>query len=457
MPDRAMDASDRAEDRGDPAHGQDGVAGGSRARHDRDEHGGDRDGGGADGGGQRDGGQGGGGRGGDGRDSGGSRINADGDNGRDGDEKNDGDDQEAAQAAGRRRPLWPVVLGVVVLLGFIGVVLAIILVPTSKVWTDDAYVMVHYASVAPRIAGQVTAVGADDNDVVRAGRTLVQLDDRDQRASLAVARATLARDQAQFRDAIANIGRQPSLIAQQSAQAGAIEAQIALARANQTRYRNLARTGAGTQQSRQTADTTLAADQAQLKGAEAATDAARHQLDVLRAMADADRATIAADAAQVRRAELTLSYTRVPAPLDGTVTQRSVQVGDYVSPGGVLMSLVPLDGLYVVANYREVALAHVLPGQHVRVHVDAYGIDLDGIVQGIPPASGEIYSPIPSNNATGNFTKIVQRLPLKILIAPNQKLARLLRAGFSVETTIDTHLADVVALQRDASGRVTAR
>ncbi len=356
----------------------------------------------------------------------------------------------------KRRPVWPILLALLVVASFVAIVLVIVLTPTADVWTDDAYVQVHYASVAPRIAGQVVAVAADDNDHVHASQKLVQLDDRDQRVSLETAEATLARDHAQFQDAIANVARQPSVIEQQSSQIQSLAAQLVLARQNQTRYRNLASTGAGTEQSRQSADATVAELNASIAGAHAATDAARHQLDVLRAMADADRAQIRGDEARVRQAQLTLSYTRILAPLDATVTERSVQVGDYVSPGGVLMSLVPLDRLYIVANYREVALRHVLPAQHVRIHVDAYDIDLDGVVQGIPPASGAIYSPVPPNNATGNFTKIVQRLPVKIVVTPGQDLARLLRAGFSVETTIHTGLANVAGQQAHASGRVTA-
>ncbi len=380
------------------------------------------------------------------------------DDNKDGDDKAEDKkkDQDKKKDGDKPRPVWPFLLAAVVVVAFVGVVLAVVLVPSQGVWTDDAYVQVHYASVSPRISGQVAAVAVDDNDVVDAGRLVVQLDDRDQRTSLANAEAMLARDQAQFRDALASIARQPSVIGQQSAQVGSLDAQIALARANQNRYRNLASTGAGSQQSRQTADATLAQEEAQLQGARASTEAARHQIDILKAQADADRATIAADEAQVRQSRLTLSYTRIPAPLRGTVSQRGVQVGDYVGPGSVMMSLVPLDQLYVIANYRELALKHVLPGQHVRIHLDAYDVFLDGVVQGIPPASGQIYSQVPSNNATGNFTKIVQRLPVKILVSPNQPLARLLRAGLSVETTIDTHLVDVAALQAHSDARVTA-
>ena len=357
----------------------------------------------------------------------------------------------------QRKPRWPWVAAGVVVLGFIGVVLAIIFVPGNTVWTDDAYVMVHYASISPRLSGQITAVGVDDNDPVRRGELLVQLDDRDQRISVAGAQAALARDVARYRDALANVVRQPSFIAQQDSTVLSIEAQLTLARANQARYTRLARTGAGTEQSRQAADASLAEDQARLAGAHASADAARHQLDVLRATSEAAHATIASDQAQVRQARLDLSYMQIRAPLDGVISERSVQVGDYVTPSSTLMTVVPLDRVYIVAQYREVALRHVLPGQPVRIHVDAYGIVLNGVVQGVPPAAGAIYAPVAPTNATGNFTKIVRRLPVKILISPNQNLARLLRAGLSVETTIDTHLADVVGRQANTATRVTAR
>ncbi|MBB3173105.1 membrane fusion protein (multidrug efflux system) [Endobacter medicaginis] len=356
-----------------------------------------------------------------------------------------------------RRPRWPILAAIVVLAIFIVVVLAIIFIPTSRVWTDDAYVQVHYASIAPRISGQISAIGVDDNDVVPAGRELVQLDDRDQLAAVHLAEAQLARDTAQLADRLANVDRQPSIIAQQDSQIAAIKARMIIATANQRRYATLAATGAGSQQDRQQADSQLAELQAELDGARAAAQAARHQLDVLKAQSEAARATLRADHAQLDQAQLNLSYTRIPAPVDGTIAQRSVQVGDYVGPGTTLMTVVPLDRIYIIANYREVALRHVLPGQHVRIHVDAYDIDLDGIVQGIPPSSGAVYSPIPPNNATGNFTKIVQRLPVKIEVSPGQPLARLLRAGFSVETTIETGLADVVGRQRGSDRDVTAR
>jgi membrane fusion protein (multidrug efflux system) len=137
------------------------------------------------------------------------------------------------------------------------------------------------------------------------------------------------------------------------------------------------------------------------------------------------------------------------------VGERSVQVGNYVSPGTTLMTVVPLDQVYIEANYREVALLHVRSGQSVTIHLDAYNIDLRGTVDSVPPASGTSFAPIAPNNATGNFTKIVQRLPVKIVVASGQPLAKLLRVGMSVETTIHTGLEDVVDEQLRSTDRVT--
>ncbi len=363
-----------------------------------------------------------------------------------------------APAPKKPPPRWPFLIAAVVVLGFIAVVLVIIFSPTPDVWTDDAYVTAHYATVAPRIPGQVASVDVEDNQVVHAGQTLATLDDRDQRAALASAEAMLARDQATRDEAGGNVSRQPSLVDQQSSQVTSTGASLALAEANEKRYRNLASTGAGTFQQKQEADSTLQQAQASAAGARASEDAARKQIPILEAQRRAADATVRGDEAQVEQAKLNLSYCRIVAPVDGMVGQRAVQVGNYVGPGSALMVIVPLDRVYIEANYREVALRHVKPGQHVDIRVDAYKLHLDGVVNSVPPATGAAFSPIEPNNATGNFTKIVQRLPVKIDVSPGQTDARLLRLGFSVETTIHTGLADVKGeQQRDESGRVTAR
>ncbi|GLU24697.1 hypothetical protein SLE2022_405980 [Rubroshorea leprosula] len=295
---------------------------------------------------------------------------------------------------------WPWFVGGAVVLVFVVVVLLLIFWPRSRVKTDDAYVTAHYAMVAPRVSGQVARVLVEDNQAVRRGQLLVEIDPADYRAALDQALAALAQDRAQTDQARAQVSRQPALIDQANAQVAAADAALDLSRANAARYANLAATGAGSQQQRQQYQAQLRQDEAQRKQAQANLVAARRQLDALDADTASARAKVDADEAAVRQARLNLGYTRIVAPIDGTVDQRSVQVGNYTAPGAAMMTLVPLHDVYIEANYRELALRHMAPGQHVRVHVDSYDIWLDGFVQSLPPSSGAAYSPIPPNNAT---------------------------------------------------------
>ena len=374
-----------------------------------------------------------------------------------GEDKQGGDKKGEDKKQQKPMPRWPWFVGGLVVLVFVGVVLAIIFLPSDSVWTDDAYVTAHYATIAPRISGQVATVDVDDNQPVRAGQVLATIDDRDFRAALARDEAMLSRDQAQAQDLAAQIARLPAQIAQAQSNVVSNQAQLAFARANQKRYRNLAATGAGSFQERQQADTALRQSEAAVAGSQSSVAATERQLPVLQAQYNAAVATVRSDEAQVRQAQLNLSYTRILAPLPGSITQRSIQVGNYVGPGAALMALVPLGQLFITANYRELALRHVRPGQHARIRVDAYALKLDGVVDSIPPASGASFAPIQPNNATGNFTKIVQRLPVKVDIVPGQPEALLLRQGFSVEVTIDTGHENIKAEQAQNPNRITAR
>jgi membrane fusion protein (multidrug efflux system) len=355
-------------------------------------------------------------------------------------------DRQVREAETFPAPLsrWPFVLVGLVVAIFAAVVLYIIFRPHPDVRTDDAYVMVHYATIAPRISGQVAAVSVDDNDTVRAGEVLATLDPRDNQTAVASAEAALARDIAQLGEVSANVARQPSIIDEQQSAVASARARLAFAQANARRYGNLAVTGAGTMQEHQQADAALQQDQASLDSSLASLDAARRQLDVLTAQRSAAEATIRLDQAQLDQARLNLSYTQILAP-----------VGNYVSPGATLMTVVPLNQVYIEANYREVDLLHVRSGQPVTIHLDAYNLNLRGTVDSVPPASGTTFAPIAPNNATGNFTKIVQRLPVKIVVASGQPLAKLLRVGLSVETTIHTGLEDVVDEQIRSTNPVT--
>lgn len=351
---------------------------------------------------------------------------------------------------------WVFIVGGVVVFAFVTIVLAIIFVPSRHVWTDDAYVTAHYTVVAPRVSGQVVAVDVTDNQPVHAGQILVELDPRDYQTALAQSQSILARDEALVNDAAGAVRRQPAIIDEAVAEAARYQARIILARQNEQRYTNLARTGAGSTQEHQEASATLKEMEAMLQSLDARIAAARAELPILQARHRSADAVVQLDRAHVRQDQLNLSYTKVRALEDGMIGERSVQTGNYVAPGAALMALVPLDQIWIRANYRELALRHMRPGQPARIHVDAYDMDLDGVVDSIPPASGAVFAPIAPENATGNFTKIVQRLPVKIVLRPNQPLARLLRLGLSVETTVDTGLDDVVGSQRNSSTSVTA-
>lgn len=361
------------------------------------------------------------------------------------------DDQKSSPAK------WPFVVTGIILVVFCGVILAIIFMPNRKVWTNDAYVSAHYATIAPRIPGQVTEVLVDDNESVKAGQPLVRLDPRDYEVALERSRARLHQDEALVLDAQASVERQPSMIEENKAEAARIAAQLVFARQNAARYHNLARSGAGSDQERQETQARLHELEANLRSLEARTRAAEAEIPVLKAKHEAALRKLRIDHAEVRQDELNLSYTTIRAPFDGMVGEKTIQKGNFVAPGAALMAVVPMNALWIMANYRELALRHMRPGQHARIHVDAYDMDLDGIVDSIPPASGAAFAPIAPENATGNFTKIVQRLPVKIVVAPGQPLARLLRMGFSVETTVDTQLENVVEEQRHSARGLTER
>ena len=345
---------------------------------------------------------------------------------------------------------WLMVATLIV--GFVGVAALRIYAPTPNVWTDDAYLEAHYATIAPRVAGQVVAVKADDEDRVKAGQILVELDPRDYRTALAQAQGQVTVAQASIQNIDARIAMQKAEVAQNAAQVQQAQASLTFAQQQATRYGTLARDGWGTVQNAQQWASQQRQDEAGLKSTQHARKVTVRQLAALKAQRNSAEGKLEEATAQ---AQLNLSYTEIRAPVDGMIAGRSVQVGNYVSPGTGLMAMVPLSQIYVEANYREVQLQHVKAGQPATIHVDAYNIDLTGTVVDVPAATGTTFTPVPPENATGNFTKIVQRLPVKIIVAPDQPLARLLRVGMSVETTIHTRLADVVAAYRDPGERLS--
>ena len=320
--------------------------------------------------------------------------------------------------------------------------------------TDDAYVKADSTIVAPKVSGYLAEVLVADNEPVKAGQLLARIDDRDFRAALDQARADVAVADAAVHNLDAQIELQQPIIKQQAAEVDAAEANLKFAQQERTRYDDLMKSGSGTVQRAQQTDAALRAQTAQLLQGKAGLDAANKKIEVLsteRAKADAQ---LAHARAVEQQATLNLSHTQITAAVEGTVGARSLRVGQYVQAGTQLMAVVPLDAVYVVANFKETQLTHVRNGQPVELRVDSFhSTKLKGHVDSLSPASGLEFALLPPDNATGNFTKIVQRVPVKIVL-DDASLKGLLRPGMSAEPTVDTKSA--VVAERETRKQVAS-
>jgi membrane fusion protein, multidrug efflux system len=305
--------------------------------------------------------------------------------------------------------------------------------------TDDAYVNAHSVIISPEVSGYITAVPVDDNQPVRAGQVLARIDASNYRTALAAAQATVAAERAAIDVLTQQIGEQKLVIAQARATVDAAQAALTFADQNYDRFQTLSHDGAAPLQSAQRSTSTIHEDQAKLTRDTIAISTARKQIAILGAQLVEARAILAQKQAAEHQAELNLGYTKITAPIRGTVGVRTVRVGQYVQAGTQLMVVVPLQAVYVTANFKETQLTNVKAGQPVSIGVDAFpGTTVHGVVNSIAPASGEEFALLPPDNATGNFTKIVQRVPVKITIDPHDPLIGRLRPGMSVEPVIDT-------------------
>jgi membrane fusion protein, multidrug efflux system len=320
--------------------------------------------------------------------------------------------------------------------------------------TDDAYVKADSTIISPKVSGYIDQVKVGDNEKVKAGQLLARIDDRDFKAALDQAHADVDASEAAVRNLDAQISLQAPIIEQGTADVAAAEANLQFAQEEQARYDGLMKTGSGTIQRAQQTDAALREKAAQLQHGKSGLLAAQRKVDVLttdraKAVAQLDRAR-----AVEAQAALNLSYTRITAPVEGTVGARSLRVGQYVQAGTQLMAVVPLDAVYVVANFKETQLTHVRNGQPVEIEIDSFhGTKLRGHVDSLSPASGLEFALLPPDNATGNFTKIVQRVPVKIVL-DDHTLTGLLRPGMSAEPTINTK-ATVLA-ERETKARLAS-
>jgi len=312
-----------------------------------------------------------------------------------------------------------------------------------QVSTDDAYVKADNTTIAPKVSGYIAGVLVGDNEQVKAGQVLATIDDRDFRVALDQANADLEAAKAAVATKLAALTAQQSVIEAAKATITVDQATLTFAEQDDKRYAQLASNGNGSVQNAQQAASRLAAGRAAVARDTASLQNATSQLDVLKSELTQAQATVARDKALRSQAELNLSYTRIISPVDGVVGNRTLRIGQYVQAGTQLMAVVPLAAAYIVANYKETQLTDVRPGQPVAISVDTFpGVTLNGHVDSIAPASGQEFALLPPDNATGNFTKVVQRIPVKIVLDPGA-FAGELRPGMSVYPTIETKPQDL--------------
>jgi membrane fusion protein (multidrug efflux system) len=308
--------------------------------------------------------------------------------------------------------------------------------------TDDAYVRAELTRLSSRVAGEVLTVAVRDFQHVKAGDLLVQIDPADYQAQVDQAEAGVVGAQAALDNLSNQVELQYATIAQAEAQLVSAQAQEVEAREERDRQQSLTQTEAGTRQKLEQATAGYARAQADVQANRALIAAQRHQLEVLSGTKKQRAADLEGAKATRAAARLRLGYTRITAPFDGVVGEREVQPGDYVNIGSNLINVVPLPDVYVIANYKETQLTRVKPGQPVDVTVDSFPNEtLHGRVERIAPASGSQFALLPPDNATGNFTKVVQRIPVRIALDKGQPLLERLLPGMSVVTRIHTDAA----------------
>ncbi|WP_372801275.1 HlyD family secretion protein [Paracoccus seriniphilus] len=303
--------------------------------------------------------------------------------------------------------------------------------------TNNAYLRADYTNVAPRLSATVAEVLVRENQFVEKGQIMARMDDRDQRIAVQTAEAALQAARANLDMLESQAGIQASVIEQAEAALDADRAALTLAQTQERRARELLARKSGPQSMLDEAISTLASAEAKLHSDTASRDAARRQLDVYDARKEAARAAVAQAEATLADARLRLSYMTIKAPISGTIGQLNLRKGAFVPAGTTLAAIVPLQDIYIEAMFRETQLARVRPGQPVTITVDAIpDRQFRGRVDSIGPASGASFTALPAQNATGNFTKITQRLPVRIALEPDQPEADAMRVGMSVISEI---------------------
>lgn len=308
--------------------------------------------------------------------------------------------------------------------------------------TDNAYVHADITTISPKVAGYIAAVPVEDNQTVAAGAVLARLDDADYRARLAQTEAAVAAARAGLGTIDSRLEAQKAVIAEAEAAVATEEAEQTLTTRELARVQRLAKRDFASRQRLDAADAAADKAVAGIAQAKAKVQAARAEIQVLRADRLRQEAQLQEALAARDLAADSLEHTVIRAPRAGVIGNRGVRVGQYVGPGSHLMALVPLDDVWIDANFKETQIGALQPGQPVSVSVDAWpDVTLTGTVGSVAPASGAEFSLLPPENATGNFTKIVQRVPVRINLPADNPLAGRLRPGLSVIVSVNTNAA----------------
>ncbi|WP_349435958.1 HlyD family secretion protein [Pararhizobium sp. A13] len=318
--------------------------------------------------------------------------------------------------------------------------------------TDDAYIEGDIASISPKVSGYVEKVNVVANQHVKAGDPLITLDNEDYRIAADQAEAQIDTEKLSLQRFDAQIGGAKASLQQAQAQKTALEATVRGAEITLRRASDLQSKAVGTVASLDSAQVALDQAKANLSGADANIVAANANIAVLTAQRAEAESTIRSLELARDKAERDLGFTVLKAPYDGIVGNLAVQDGDLVSAGQRLAALVPVEQLYIDANFKETQIAHMVPGSKVNIHVDAFDEEpIVGTVQSISPASGSVFSLLPAENATGNFTKVIQRVPVRIVFPKDVLDSGRLRAGLSVVVDVDTrtapHKQDIAAVK----------
>ncbi len=328
--------------------------------------------------------------------------------------------------------------------------------------TDNAYVQAPVVQITPQVSGTVLAVLADDTDVVKSGAPLVRLDPADAKLALERAEAQLAQTVREVRTLYVNNAALNATMRAREAEVARLDAEVARAADDVARRRPLLASGAVGGEEMKHAETTLAAAKSALAGAQSALAAAREQAASNQALTEGTSVekhpNVERAAAAVREAWLALQRTELPAPVSGQVAKRTVQVGQRVAAGTPLMTVIPLEQVWVEANFKEVQLRQMRIGQPVKLSADLYGskVEYDGRIAGLGAGTGAAFALLPAQNATGNWIKVVQRVPVRVELDAKQLAEHPLRVGLSMEATVDVSKQDGAPLLSAAVSRPNA-